>query len=289
MKSFSSIVKEEISQFNNKQKLCCSFSLLYGMMCFSNSVNSDYITISTNAENQKVFQEVCKNICTKKRIEYSVNGRKMSVTADVIKCFTIAEIEKSVFKCQHCRENFLKGIFLMYGTVTDPQRMYRLDLCFNENEHATQVFDMLSSLGLGFKKTIRKNKHVLYTKDSDCISDLLALVGANNSVYEVINSKIEKELRNEVNRVTNCDAANINKTIQAAQKYCVIIKKIIDEGLFDELPDNLKEMAKKRIEFENINFTDLGKKFNPTISKSGVYHRLEKILSFYENAKNIGK
>ncbi len=289
MKSFSSLVKEEISALNDKQKLCCSFSLLYGMMCFANEVNNEKIAISTNAENQKLFTKVCDFISHKKKIEYSINTRKISVASSVIRFSTIAEIEKNVFKCQHCKENFLKGIFLMYGSVSDPQKMYRLDLSFNCEEHAYQVFDLLSSYGLSFKQTTRNKKSVLYTKDSDTIGDFLALIGANNSVYEIINSKIERELRNEVNRVTNCDSANINKTVNAAQKYCVVIEKIIEDNLFDELPDNLKEMAKMRLEFDNLNFADLGKKFNPPISKSGVYHRLEKIIAFYEKAKETKK
>ena len=289
MKSFSSLVKEEISVSSTKHKMCCSFSLLYGIMCFSNNKKEDKITISTNAENQNAFREACEFINLKKKLEYSIEGRKISIPSNVIRCFTIAEIEKNVFKCQHCKENFLKGIFLTHGTVSDPQKMYRIDLSFNEESQANQVMDLLNSYGLSFKSTIRNGKNVLYTKDSECISDFLASIGANNSVYEIINSKIEKELRNEVNRVTNCDSANINKTVQAAQKYCLVIEKIINEGLFDELPDNLKEMAKMRIEFENLNFSDLGKKFNPVISKSGVHHRLEKIITFYEKTKELKK
>lgn len=285
MKSFSSLVKEEISTQNEKQKLCCAFSLLYGIMCFSNEINNDRIVISTNAENQRLFSETCDFINTKKKINYSVNFRKISVTSDVIKFSTIAEIERNVFKCQHCKENFFKGIFLMHGLVSDPQKMYRLDLSFNSEIYANEINDLLCSYGLCFKKTVRNSKHILYTKDSDTICDFLALIGANNSVYEIINSKIKKELRNEANRVTNCDSANINKIVNASQKYCLIIEKIIDENLFDELPENLKQMAKMRLEFKNLNFSDLGKKFNPPISKSGVYHRLEKIIDFY-NKRN---
>lgn len=287
MKSFSSLVKEEISLANGKQKLCCSFSLLYGMMCFSNDIKDDKITISTNVENQKAFEEACDFINTKKKIKYITNGRKISMPSNIIRYFTIAEIEQNIFKCQHCKEKFLKGVFLTHGSVSDPQKIYRLDLSFISDNHANQMFNFLNTFALNFKRTVRKGKYVLYTKDSDCISDFLALIGANNSVYEVINSKIEKELRNEVNRVTNCDSANINKTVQAAQKYCDVIEKLINEGLFDELPDNLKEMAKMRLEFDNLNFADLGKKFNPPISKSGVYHRLEKIIAFYDKIKEF--
>ncbi|MBO5440533.1 MAG: DNA-binding protein WhiA [Clostridia bacterium] len=287
MKSFSSLVKEEISTLNTKQKLCCYFSLLYGMMCFSSELDGKKVAISTNVENVKLFSEICDFINRKKKFEHYINGRKMSVASGIIKYSTIAEIKASVFKCQHCKENFLKGIFLLHGSVSDPKKMYRLDLSFNTFEQANQMFELLNSCGLGFKQTMRGKKYVLYTKDSDIIGDFFALIGANNSVYVIINSKIQRELRNEVNRVTNCDSANINKMVNASQKYCEVIEKIIEENLFEELPDNLKEMAKLRLEFNNLNFADLGKKFNPAISKSGVYHRLEKIIAFYDKAKEI--
>ena len=286
MKSFSSLVKEEISSLTGKQRLCCCFSLLYGILFFFKKNADNKIAFSTNAENAIVFQDTCQFLNTKKKFEFSENARRISVTADVVKYSTIAEIEKNIFKCQHCRENFLKGIFLSRGSVSDPQKMYRMDISFDFEDHANQILNLLHSIGLNFKKTTRLNKHILYTKDSDCISDFLALIGANNSVYEVINSKIKKELRNEVNRVTNCDSANINKTVKASQKYCVVIEMLIKEGLFEELPDNLKEMAKMRLKYDSLNFADLGKKFNPQISKSGVYHRLEKIIAFYEKASN---
>lgn len=289
MRSFSSLVKEEISSPNEKQKLCCAFSLLYGTICFSNEKESSRIICFTSVENQKPFIDACNFINTKKRILYNINSRKMTIDSGVFKFSTIAEIENHIFKCPHCKESFFQGIFLMCGSVSDPQKMYRLDLNFCNEDYANQIKDLLKSYGLSFKKTIRKNKYILYTKDSDAICDFLALIGANNSVYEIINSKIKKELRNEVNRVTNCDSANINKTVCAAQKYCEIIEKIIKENLFDELPANLKEMAKKRLEFNNLNFSDLGKKFNPPISKSGVHHRLEKIIAFYDKAKEVSK
>ncbi len=289
MKSFSNLVKEELAIQDIKQKLCCSFSLLYGMFGFLNHNKDNMSTFSTSVENVNLFKNTCEFINTKKNIKYSINGRKISIDSNQIRYFTVAEIKNNVFKCNHCRENFLKGLFLTHGTINDPEKSYRLDIVLNTEDDAIQVNEYLNEFNIAMKISKRSNKYVLYTKDSECIEDFLALIGAKNSAFTVINSKILKELRNTANRITNCDQANINKTVEAAKKYCIIIEKIIKEGYFEELPDSLKEMATKRLEFNNLNFADLGKKFNPPISKSGVYHRLEKIIAFYDKVQEENK
>ncbi len=281
MKSFSSLVKEEISQITEKQKLCCGFSELYGMMLCANKTD-DNVTFSTNVENVDAFNKLCEFICQKKIILYNANNRQASVNTDVIRFFTIAEITK-IFKCKNCLANFLKGVFLFYGSVCDPNKMYRLDLSFNSDFIATELQNLLSEkLGLIFKATTRKDKYVLYTKDNETIADFLGFIGANNHAYDVINSKIEKEIRNVANRMTNCDSANINKAISASKKYCEAIEKIISAGYFDVLPDDLKELAKKRIELPSLNLAELGRQLNPSVSKPCVHHRLERIIQFYE-------
>ena len=286
MKSFSSLVKEEISKIQDKQKLCCAFAALYGMLICGNREEGGKVTFSTSVENALAFKACCEFICQKKKIDFSVDGRKVSVATDVIKFFTFAEIEK-IFKCKNCIGNFFKGVFLFYGSLSDPEKMYRLDLSFNDNSIATELQNSLNdTLGLNFKCTTRKEKFVLYTKDNETIADFLGLIGANNFAYDVINSKIEKEIRNEANRVTNCDSANINKSISASQKYCDTITKLNEEGYFDDLPDLLKEMAQKRMDMPSLNLAELGRQFNPPLSKSCVHHRLEKIIQFYDRVKN---
>ncbi len=287
MKSFSDLIKEEISVLNDKPKMCCCFSVLYGAMCFLNYDKGHNSAFFTSVKNAELLKNACDYINTKKSISYNTNSRGILINTDIIRYSTIVEIEEKVFKCPRCKENFLKGLYLSHGTISDPYKTYRMDLSFDNEEYAEQIKNWFSSIDLNFKKTIRKNKFILYSKDSDTISDFLALIGANNSVYSIINSKIEKELRNDVNRVTNCDSANINKSVNASLKYCEVIEKLKKEDLFDDLPDNLKEMANIRFEYDNLNFTELGKKFNPPISKSGVYHRLEKIIEFYNKTKKF--
>ena len=280
MKSFSSLVKEEISKIAEKQKLCCSFATLYGMMLCGNKCNNN-ISFSTNAENTTAFKNVCDLICQKKKITYLIENRIVSLDADVVRFSAFDEFE-NIFKCKSCIGNFFKGIFIFYGSVSNPEKIYRLDLSVNDIKIAKKLQILLNNeLALDFKLTNRNEKFVLYTKNNETIADFLGLIGANNFAYDVINSKIAKELRNDVNRVTNCDSANINKSINASQKYCDTITKLIEEGYFDDLPEILKEIAKKRIELPSLNLAELGRQFNPSLSKSCVHHRLEKIMQFY--------
>ena len=131
----------------------------------------------------------------------------------------------------------------------------------------------------------RNKKHILYLKRSEAIEDFFANIGATSIAFDIMNSKINKELINNANRVTNCDSANINKAINASNKYNTVILELIESENINLLPEHLKEMALKRIEHRELSFSELGKLFNPAISKSGVYHRLEKILEFYNDLK----
>ena len=284
--TFSSSVRNEIAQANERQRLCCSFAFLYGLFCFSYVEKNNKLTISTNAENINQIENTLKFVGSKKKIEYTVEKRKVSVPQGFLRYFTIVEIEDKIFKCDSCRSMFLRGLFLNHGTINDPYNSYRIEFSFNEKDHADQVCSFLQGFGFAFKTTKRKDKFVLYSKNSEVIGDLLATIGATSCAFEVMNSKIVKDLRNSANRARNCDSGNINKTVNAAKKYCIAISELIKLDLFDELPESLKEMALKRIEFDNLGFAELGKKFNPPISKSGVYHKLEKILEFYEKNKD---
>jgi len=282
MQSFTTLVRKEICKLEEKQKLCCAFSYLYGMF-YSVSGEEDKKTFSTNAENVEMFKKTCLFINSKKKLEYSIDKRKVSVNTSVFRYSTIAEIANNVFKCEHCRTMFLRGLFMSRSSVNDPEKSYRIEFVFNKNSSAAEVKELLLQLGFEFKIFERKNKYVAYSKNNEVLSDILGLIGANSCAFSVINTKIMKELRNEANRISNCDSANIDKTLKANEKYIVAIRYLIDNNKLSLLSEELQEMALKRLEFESLTLNELGKRFSPPISKSGVFHRLEKILSIYEN------
>ena len=148
-------------------------------------------------------------------------------------------------------------------------------------DKANELREFVLGLGIDLKLRERQGKLVLYSKASETVEDLLAFIGAKSATFEIMNSKIMKEIKNQTNRVMNCDDANINKSIAASEKYIAAINYLISSNNLLRLPEQLQETALKRLEFKELNYTDLGNKFNPCISKSGIFHRLEKYKLFY--------
>jgi len=193
-------------------------------------------------------------------------------------------------RCDLCRTVFLRHLFIIFGGVTDPEKSYHLDFTFNEENSCIAAEAILLSMGFDFRRTTRREKHVLYMKDSALIEDFLAAAGASSAAFDVMNEKIVREFRNSVNRQVNCDTANIEKQLAAGKKYIEAIRLLIEADKIDSLPEDLRETALLRYENHQLSLTELGRMLTPEVSKSGVRHRLERILAFsretLENQKN---
>ena len=138
---------------------------------------------------------------------------------------------------------------------------------------------------LDFRPTLRKGRHILYLKDSTAIEDFLVSIGAQNAAFDVMNTKIMNDFRNSVNRQVNCDTANIKKQLATSQKYIEAIRWLMETGKLEILPEELRTTAKLRMENDQLSLSDLAKLTNPPVTKSGMKHRLEKILSFAAEAR----
>lgn len=196
----------------------------------------------------------------------------------------LAEIY-SKCRCDGCRTVFLRRAFMLYGSVTDPDKAYHLDFSFKVNGEANAVESALSDCGFDFRRTVRKDRHVLYVKNSTSIEDFLVSIGASGSAFDLMNSKIVREFRNSVNRQVNCDTANIEKQIDSAKKYVDAVNFLEKTGKIDSLSPELKETARLRAENDQASLSDLSNMLNPPVTKSGMRHRLEKI---YETAVKFG-
>jgi len=189
------------------------------------------------------------------------------------------------FKCASCFSHFLKGLFVNYGNVTNPEKSYHLELSFKSEGERDAVGEVLLENGMPMKATKRKNRYLLYIKDSTQIEDFFAVIGANRLAFDLMNSKIVREVRGDANRQMNCDMANIKKTLSAAGKHIEIIGELKNSGAIIRLPADLRETADLRFENTQASMADLGLLHNPPISKSGVKHRLDKIVDFFEELK----
>ena len=191
--------------------------------------------------------------------------------------YPLNEVPKELLKNDECIRSFLRGAFLGGGSISDPEKNYHMEFVTNNEDFADSLKDLINSLGFNSKIVSRKNNYVVYIKESEQISDLLSIIGAHNALLSLQNTKIVKEMRNNVNRIVNCETANLSKTVNAAVRQVENIRFIQDTIGISSLPENLQEIAKIREEYEDMTLKELGEMLNPPIGKSGVNHRLRKI------------
>ena len=170
------------------------------------------------------------------------------------------------------RESFIKK-----GFINDPNKEYHLEILFKSKKKADELKEIIANFGIDIKLTKKGTDHMLYLKEGEEISSFLALMGAAKAVLKFEEIRVIKDTRNNINRLVNCETANLNKTINAAVKQIEDIKKLKKNKKFESLPENLKEVAKLRLENPDSTYEELGKMLSKPIGKSGVSHRLEKI------------
>ncbi len=172
---------------------------------------------------------------------------------------------------------FLSGAFLSCGVVTTPDSEYHLEFIPPRDELHDELFRLLSTLGYPPKTTVRRGTPLLYYKESGLIEDLLTTINASNCALEVMEVKIYRDLRNRANRAGNCDSANIDKTVRASTAQLKDIKLLYRHMGEDNMPDDLREIARLRVENQEMSLRELGELLNEPLSRSGVNHRLKRI------------
>lgn len=171
----------------------------------------------------------------------------------------------------------IREAFIKAGSMNDPNKKYHLQIMFKTKKKAEEMQKLLENFYIHPRIIKKENNYMLYLKDGEEISQFLALIGANNTVLKFEEVRVIKEKRNDINRLVNCETANLNKTINAAVKQIEDIKLIKAKGKFAALPENLQEIANLRIENPDLSLVELGKLLKEPIGKSGVNHRLKKI------------
>ncbi len=171
------------------------------------------------------------------------------------------------------------------GSISDPDKGYHLELSCNSESLANDFKRLINSFGLRAKVFARKNSHVVYIKESEQISDFLALIEAHNHVLEFENVRIIKELRNKTNRIVNCENANLDKIINSSARQIDDIMLIDSRKGLDSLPDRLKEVARLRLAYPEAALSELGEMLSPPLKKSGINHRFRKIREIADALK----
>ena len=177
-----------------------------------------------------------------------------------------------------CRSALLRGAFLAGGSVTDPRKGYHLELATSHHSVSREVLALMRELDQEPKSAQRKGNAVIYFKQSEKIEDFLTCIGAPLAAMEVMNAKLERDLRGKVNRRVNCDAANLDKAVEAAMSQVEAIRRLEKAGTLITLPDKLREVAALRLAHPEDTLAQLAQRCDPPITKSALNHRLRKLV-----------
>ena len=189
----------------------------------------------------------------------------------------VSLVSNTVIQMSCCKRAFVRGAFLIAGSISAPEKFYHLEIVCTVKAKAEKLQSIVKSLGIEAKVVARKKYFVVYVKEGAQIVEMLALMGANVALMDLENVRILKEMRNNVNRKVNCETANINKTVSAAVKQIEDIRYIEETMGFSDLAPGLQEVATMRLEYPDATLKELGEMLTPSVGKSGVNHRLRKL------------
>jgi len=302
--SFSSKVKEELSKLENlSNKENVKQELIGYLLSCNTAIIKNKIKFSTESEYN--INRLAKLLNNCQIIDYKIEIQDKSY----IITFKQKELEAKLEQNVEIKENsiyltnqeqqalklsskqgeaplkaLIRGMFLGAGAINNPEKANQLSIGANTEEIAQLMLENLEQNDIKYK-IIKKSEHYhIYTKDGEEISKILAFIGANKAVLEFENIRIEREMRNKINRIVNCEGANLNKTMNASIEQIEAINKLKKNKKFEQLDRNLKEIAEIRLKNPNANLTQIAELLKEPIGKSGVNYRLKKIVDL---AKNI--
>lgn len=292
--SFCAEVKNELISLRPQN--CCRPSLAYGFMLFGRSFSIKKITLQTGNEN--VARAYCDTVYSVYKIkptltvggsirptykaEISDESDRLKILASVD--FGVAQscIDRSFFIRDCCPNAFIRGAFLACGNINNPEKEYRAEFNVKNEVLADELLALLEEHGINMRKTARQSGVLLYTKDSNTVEDLLTLIGAGKKTLDIIDTKIMKEVKNNINRARNCDSKNISKTVEASIKQRTAIEYLKRVDRLYSLPQELLTAAILRLENPEATLKELCRISTEPLTISGLNHRLNKIIAIYE-------
>lgn len=288
--SFSSNVKEELSRKINSARHCqlAELAAIYSICGSFVQKTSENSKIFLNFENVLVANK-CFTLLKKaftiyigdnlsQVIKYDEEKLSISVEdSDVATKIFNALTSTQVAQKSCCKRAYLRGAYLCSGSITDPGKSYHLEIVCKDEKSAEYISELFKAFNVEAKLVERGKYYIVYIKDSSTIVLALNVCEAPVALMEYENAIIVKEMRNSINRQNNCDVANLNKTVSAAQNVIADIKALMGTAEYENLPESLKELASLRVEYPEASLKELGEMLDPPLGKSGVNHRLRKI------------
>ncbi len=284
--SFSSDIKQELNKNSNLvNKEIVKQELLGYLLSGNTSIGKDNkIKFSTESDyNINRFSKLLTNLNVNHQID--ITGKTFFITIKKKEIDWLLQIIENkivltdqIGKKEEEKRAFIRGLFMGAGSVNNPENKYHLEIIVANEEILWMVKELLENLGIHIKILQTKQKNSLYLKEGEEISRFLALIGANKAVMQFEDIRVQREMRGKVNRIVNCESANLNKTINASIEQIAAIRKLKQNGKFNKLDENLKEIANLRLENPDMPLSELGKLLKNPIGKSGVNYRLKKIM-----------
>ena len=303
--SFSFDTKNELCRLP-VQKLCCARAEAYGILLYCHTFSSSEVRIITENLNfaarlPRLFQRAFSlrfdrqpdavlldnpsgegassvgkltfQITQRKKLDHIINLLGYDPRQNLALHINFAMVEEPC-----CRAAFLRGCFFAGGSMTEPSKRYPLELTGSHLQASRELEALLRECGFPPKNVSRNGSCVTYFKQSDQIADFLTLIGAPSASVAIMSTKLEKDLRNSVNRRLNCDSANLDKAVEAAQIQLDAIRKLQAAGMLQQLPDKLQQTAGLRLESPELTLSELAEEFDPPVTKSCLNHRLRKLV-----------
>ena len=288
--SFALQVKKELCE-NGLGKPCCMRAELAAFLLFGARLQEGSMKVVTEhaVVAQRLFMLLQKVFGIHARVDvhhHTITTYHLSVHRDLNRILSELGMEQPfrinyhLLREECCMKAFLRGAFFSCGSITDPEKNYHMEFVTFRRRLSQDFVSLLSEFGIEARVSVRKSNYVIYVKSGEVIGELLILMGAAGALMEFENIRILKEVNNASNRAVNCDLANVERQVKAAQKQLQAIEKLMT--VHKMLPPELQEFCQVRLQNPNASLEELGKLMNPPLSKSGVNHRMRKILKLAE-------
>ena len=275
--SFSKELKEEISKTDN---LVNKEAIKYELIGYfiSSNINKEKNKIKFSTENEYNINRFSRLLSNNGINNYDITIQgKLFVISINSKDVEIPQV--NILNLEQEKLKYLiKGAYLGGGSINNPEKKYHLELGIKQKDKANDLIQALKLFDIKTSLIDKKNEYAIYIKDGEEISKFLALLGANKAVLKFEEIRVQREMNNKINRIVNCESANLNKTINASIEQIEAIKKLKQKKKFNKMNESLQEVAKLRLENPNASLVELGQMLKEPIGKSGVNYRLKKIM-----------
>lgn len=290
--SFSADVKKELTQ--NISSACCYKAEAFGMLLYGRAFGITEISLMTE------FKEVAERYyscirdltgVTPTVEETKAGNRKISIPnkedrLKILEYFgytgkelalrvNLSNLEQTNEDC--CSRAFLRGAFLVCGSITNPQKDYHIEFNITKAKLCDDLMQIIDDMGLKAKKIIRNNNYVIYSKEAESIEDFVGNMGANNAFMQIMQTRAIKDIKNQINRRSNFESANMSRSIEAGLKQVAVIEEVLRKISLDDMTKDLSQLCKLRLENPDSSLDEIGKLMNPPLSRSAVSRRFKKL------------